>query len=608
MPETPDNPSTGDHEQQPRHIHQMTGFWPLVVFALTLATHSFYIYEMATHPFFNFPLVDSDTYHRQADDILHHGWLGEKAFWQAPLYPYFLAACYHFIKARFFDIRVIQAVIAAMSALLLYEVGRRKVGPGVGRLAAVAVAFYGPLVFFDGEMLAPVLVVLFYLLIALALDRAIYEQKVAWWPAAGVWLGLAALAHGLGLFIAPLVCLYGVFGRDMRSLPRKKRLLAVALFASATALTIAPVTLRNRMVSGEWVLISHNGPINFYIGNHPDYDRMVGLRPGLEWASLARSLNEEEISTVRESSRYFTRAAWANIRQQPAAVGRVWLKKVYLFFHADEIKRNYPIYPVRDHSRLMWALMWKWPGPEGMLGLGFPFGLVLPLAALGWWELRRKGIRLIAVELIMAGHFAANLMFFTCARYRVPLAPFFLIYAAAAVRWIFGERIWRPRSLLLHWRPLAIALGAFLVSNSHLTPMDNPEDRAEYQFHLGYVCQHTKKPQEALEHYVMALRDNPDNTETHFFLGILYQDHLRQPTKALEQFDWVLARDPDNMPVMFNRALSLAALGKTDEAKGILEILVKNDPENEKYRDYLDQLSGKATPPQSESRTPGEKQ
>jgi len=625
MAEPPDNPAPSDAAPLRRHIHQMPGFWPAVVLALTLATHGFYIAEMADHPFFNFPLVDSDTYHRQALDILQHGWLGEKAFWQAPLYPYFLAFCYQFLEAttRVFDIRVIQAVIAAINALLLYQLGRRKVGPDVGILAGVAAAFCGPLVFFDAEMLAPVLVVLFYLLLAQALDRAIHGGRLTWWAAAGVWLGLAALAHGLGLLIAPLVCAYVLLGKAVRSshssgfnekedplkwglrtlTPLQRRLSAIACFVAGTVVTIAPVTIRNRLVGGEWVLISYNGPINLYIGNHPDYDRMVGLRPGLEWASLARSLNDQGITTVGESSRHFTQAMLDNIRRRPLAVGRVWLKKFYLFLHADEIKRNYPIYPVRDYSRLMWALLWKWPGPGGALGLGFPFGLVLPLAAIGWWELRRKGIRLVAVELVMAGHVAANLMFFICARYRVPLAPFFVLYAAAGVRWMIGERIWRPFALRLHWRPLAVALAIFVISNSRLSPMNNPADRSEYRFDLGFVAQQTGKPQAALDYHLAALRDNPNNTEAHFFLGILYQDHLRQPAKALEQFDWVLERDPDNMQVLFNRALSLASLGRTDEARKIVEELVQNDPENEKYRKYLDQLSGKATSAPSESRT-----
>jgi hypothetical protein len=486
-------------------------------------------------------------------------------------------------------------------------------------------------------MLAPVLIVFFYLLTATALDKALFvvppsggpESTTAppeggttnseallfvvppsggfsknrlkaglrtfgWWPLAGAMNALAALAHGMALPIAPLVCLYGLFGKPMRSrLPFAKRLLAVGLYALAVAVIIAPVTIRNYVVGGEFVLISHNGPINMYIGNHPDYDRMVELRPGLEWASLARALNEEGLDTVGGSSRYFTQAMWKNIREHPLAIARVYLKKTYLFFHADELKRNYPIYPVRAWSRLMSVLLWKWRAADGWLGLGFPFGLVLPLAIVGWWALRRRGIRLHAVELIMAGHFLSNLLFFIVARYRVPLAPFLALYAAAAIDWTMRERLWRPDSLRRGLPILAVALAAFLVSNAKLKPMNWPPDNAEYRFHLGYVAFERKETKKAFEYFQSALRDRPDLTEAHLFMGILCQDYLGRPADALAEFDWILARDPGNMPVLYNKAHALDSLGRTPEARAILDLLVRNDPRNEKYRRFLDQLTPK---------------
>lgn len=579
-------------------------FWPAVVFLLTLATHGYYLVEMAGHPLFNFPLVDSKTYHLQALDLLGNGWLGRKVFWQAPFYPYFLAACYSFIeeKARFFDVRVIQAVIAALNAVLLYRFGRRKLGHGVGFGAAVAAAFYGPLIYYDAEMLAPVLIVFFYLLLALTLDRAFEAGKIGWWPVAGALNSLAALSHGLGLLIAPFVCLYGLWGRLMRPMALRPRLMAVALFISGAAVVVAPVTLRNRLVGGEWVLISHNGPINFYIGNHPDYDRMVGLRPGLEWQTLARDLTQDESASVQKSSRRYTRDTLENIRRHPAAVARVWLKKVRLFFRADEIKRDYPIYPVREYSPFLRALMWVWPGPGGVLGLGFPFGVVLPLAAMGWWVLRRQGRRIAALELILIGHFSANLLFFICSRYRIPIAPFLLLYAAAGVDHLVRRKIWQFASLRRNWAAVPVVIVVFLFSNAYLSPMVNRTDRAEYRFFLALASERND-PQKALEYCQTALFDDPELTDAHYFLGVLLQNRFGESAKALDQFNWVLERDPDNMAVLYNKAIVLAALGHWEEAREILKALVVNDPENEQYRKGLEHVSEKATRMPSESRT-----
>ena len=610
----PNSSPPNNEGNPPRHIYDLPSFWPVAVFLLTLATHGFYICETASHPFFSYPLVDSHTYHEEAQNILQRGWLGDKIFWQAPLYPYFLAVCYTLIDrirdlfsaepATFFDVRFIQAVLAAINGVLLYTLGRRCIGRSVAIGAAIAAALYGPLIYFDTEMLAPVLVVLFYLLMALALEAALRGGAAAWWPAAGVSNGLAVLSHGLALLIAPLVCLAGLFGRQVRPVAFGKRFLAAALFAVGVAAMIAPVTIRNRMVGGEWVLVSHNGPINFYIGNHPEYDKMVGLRPGLEWMTLLRDLNEHGIDSVSAEARYFAGATLANFRERPRAVVRVWLKKVRLLFHAGEIKRNYPIYPVRDYSNLMWLVLWKWRGPGGLIGLGFPFGIILPLAVVGWWALRRRGIRMTAVELIIAGHVASNLMFFICSRYRVPLAPFLLLYAAAAVDWAIGERIWRTASLRKNWRPPAVAVAVFLAANAALTPMDNDADRGEYRFYLGLVAhRHQNRPLDALDHYQAALRLQPDYYEAHSMLGILYCDVLGEPQKALEQFQWLLDRDPGNMQVLFNKSVALANLGRNEEALAILEELVAADSENREYRKLFDRLSEKTTAPQSGNRT-----
>ena len=51
--------------------------------------------------------------------------------------------------------------------------------------------------------------------------------------------------------------------------PRPKRLLALAWVVLGAALCIAPVTARNWFVTGEPVLITAHGGINFYIGNNP---------------------------------------------------------------------------------------------------------------------------------------------------------------------------------------------------------------------------------------------------------------------------------------------------------------------------------------------------
>ena len=60
---------------------------------------------------------------------------------------------------------------------------------------------------------------------------------------------------------------------------------------------IAPVTLRNYALGSDVVLISSNAGINFYLGNNPDYQRTVNIRPGWEWYEL---LNRAKVEAQAE--------------------------------------------------------------------------------------------------------------------------------------------------------------------------------------------------------------------------------------------------------------------------------------------------------------------
>ena len=58
------------------------------------------------------------------------------------------------------------------------------------------------------------------------------------------------------------------------------------LIALPLCLIIFPVTLRNYLIGDDWVLISANGGVNFYIGNNAHYDSTVAIHPGLHWERL----------------------------------------------------------------------------------------------------------------------------------------------------------------------------------------------------------------------------------------------------------------------------------------------------------------------------------
>jgi hypothetical protein len=128
----------------------------LYLFLGALAVRLIYLCQYANAPFFWVPSLDA-LYHDLHARAIAAGQSDPEAFFRAPLYYYFLGGVYRLFGHSFWAARVIQALAGSGSCVLLYGVGRRLFWPAVALVAAGAMALYGPLVFFDGELLTPVL-------------------------------------------------------------------------------------------------------------------------------------------------------------------------------------------------------------------------------------------------------------------------------------------------------------------------------------------------------------------------------------------------------------------------------------------------------------------
>ena len=252
--------------------------------------------------------------------------------------------------------------------------------------AGLAATFYGPLIYFGGELLPTIPAIVLNLLLLLHLSR---QPSPARWPylVSGLLLGICALAVANILLFLPFLLFY-LWSTSKRAHIALSRILQQGvLLLLGCGLLIAPVALRNYLVGGDLVLISHNAGINFYIGNNPDYDHTVNIRPGQDWIHLIESPEREAgIERPSSKSRFFFARSWAYIADAPLDYLKLLGRKLYLFWHGDEIRRNLDPYFARRDSTLLQVLLWKF-------GLAFPFGLVGPFALLGlafFWVQQRS--------------------------------------------------------------------------------------------------------------------------------------------------------------------------------------------------------------------------
>ena len=524
-----------------------------------LGVRLLYIEQSQTSPFFDYPLVDAKTYADAAErmGVQGHWGGGDAPFWQPPLYPYFLGFLYALFTPTYYLPRLVQAAISACNCVLLYLLGRRLFSPGLGLAVAVAAALYGPLVFFSGEFLPPPLALFFNLLILLTLPWAMAGRPRRL-LVPGFCLGLAALAVANVLLFLPAALLWVIIVR--RALPWPRRLLNALPLLLAASLVIAPVTLRNYLIGDDLVLISSNGGINFYLGNNANYEETIRIPPGPAWRALvSQPRTEAGLTQASDQSDYFFARAWDFISAEPSAYLLLLLHKTYLFWHGDEIGRNQDLYYARNFSPLLSLLLWK-------ATIAFPFGVVAPLALLGMGlvcynrEQRRAEMYLLLLYIVV--YALSVILFFPTARYRLPIVPPLLLFAAYAVSTLYY--LGRERAgVKLAWA--GGALTALLVAcNFRVGPMNMAGD-AETLHRLGFVYQQKGLPANAIAAYEQALALDPEIREARFNLGALYARRGRYD-RAIAAYQNFVVRYPDYPEARYALGNALLHAGRYAEA------------------------------------------
>ena len=509
---------------------------PLLLAVSALSLRLLYLAQVADSPLFTHPIVDARTYVHTALSLAQGHWAGDpEPFWQPPLFPYLLGVIFYLFGESYYLPRVLQAVAGTAVCLLVGSLGRRAFSPRIGWVAAAAAALYGPFLYFEGELLPASLAVFLDGLILLALARAPGAGTRAW-LIAGLLLGLSVLMVPSVLLFVPAALLW-----TYRQAPVPSRGPAMAALLFGVALVIAPVTLRNRLVGEEWVLISYNSGINFYIGNNPDYDRTTNIRPGRDWQELTDMPEREAGITGKQAgSQFFFSRSWDYLTSDPAGYAFLQLRKLYLFWRGNEIPRNLDPYFARRHSYLLQGLLW-------IRGLAFPFGIASPLALAGLFlYLRSPRDRTPTGDLLFlfaVAYTISVVLFFVTDRYRLPVVPPLLLFASYTV----------ARLRLLRGRRLAAALvplGGLTVALNAGAPAHAGHGDAQEHVYLGQAYGAEEMPARALQQYELALEKEPDHEIALMDMGTVLM-RLGNQRRALATWERLLELYPDRSDARF---------------------------------------------------------
>jgi 4-amino-4-deoxy-L-arabinose transferase-like glycosyltransferase len=447
-----------------------------LLFLLSLLLRIAFVWQIRDLPTQRWLVMDAQRYDELAHAIAAGGWMPREAFYQAPLYPYFLAVVHAMAGERggeggaLLAVRLLQAVCGAVTVVLLALLAKRLFGDTAGRAAGVLAALYGPAIFYVPLLLKSTLTLLALSGAVLLLIPESERPGLRRTLASGLLLGVSALLQENLILLIPFVALWLLLSTDAE--PHRPRLLRTGSLVLGAVLGLAPATLLNLSAGGELVVTSSQGGMNFYIGNargasgtyaglsagsqNPESQREDARRMAAGFASRerARPIAAEELSPG-EVSGLFWRESWREIRADPAAWGRLLLRKTRLFWNAHEIPdaEGYDVYR-REAGPL--ALFWLGFGvvaPLGLAGLGLAWKDPGPAA--------RQGARLLT--LLTLGLFLSVVLFFVFGRYRLPVVVLLIPPAGHALA-VLVEAVRRRehRRLLL---PLALGGIAALAVN-----------------------------------------------------------------------------------------------------------------------------------------------
>jgi len=403
-----------------------------------------HVMALSTTPFFDHLGLDPLVYDEWGQRIAAGDWIGNRIFYQDPLYPYFLGVLYAAFGRDLMLVYLLQVGFGVATCWLTGLLGRRIFGVAVGNLAALMAALFVPSIFYEVQIEKTFLsVFLAVAFLVLALDRRIGARV-----GAGAVLALASLTRANLILFIPISIAMLLFERsdahsrgrvrqvyDFFRAPDAGGLRQAAAFFAGCFLVLAPVALRNHHVEGQWVLTTSQAGQNFYIGNNPlnttgSYIVPPSIRPDPRYEEIDFRAEAEKQTgrklTPSEVSDFWSDEAWKHIRADPTFAQMMMLRKMLLFWNNYEVPDNLNMYLLER---------WSWVLRLPLLGIG----VIAALGVLGGIVAFREKVEVRILVGFVAVYCVTVIAFFVFSRYRIQIAPVLMVLGAYAVIWLVDQ-------------------------------------------------------------------------------------------------------------------------------------------------------------------------
>jgi 4-amino-4-deoxy-L-arabinose transferase-like glycosyltransferase len=523
-------------------------------------------------------LGDAKGYFDWGVRISEGDWYGTETFYQAPLYPYFLAVLIKIFGPSITGIRMVQMLLGVAGVALIGVAGRKLFSERVGLVSALMLAAYPPAIYYDGIIQKAALAT--FLLCAFITACVYLQTEQRWWYAilTGVSLGLLVLTRENALLWTPLIPLWILVGiRETNG----QRWTLVGCYAGGLALILLPVAARNASLGGEWSPTTFQAGPNFYIGNNLEANGIyVPLVPGhgtpMYERADAERLAEQAVGSElspREVSQFWMSRAWEEIRQSPSRWLQLMVAKTFMVFNRFEVPDVESMYIFREYSApLELSRIWH-------------FGTLCPLGIWGLiatWGERRK---LWLYYLLLLTMIAAVVLFFILGRYRNPVAILLIPFAAAGAVDLF-VRVKERR-----WRSVIAAAAVLLVSGifCNIRVHEERSLHASCYANMGISACQAGNVTAGIQLLQNAIAEFPEMAEGYVNLGKAYMLN-RQPDLAAKCFQNALILDPRLVGVHFQLGEALEYSGQRQLAIEQYQRALRADPSDARASEALNRI------------------
>ncbi|MCU0640088.1 MAG: tetratricopeptide repeat protein [Candidatus Krumholzibacteria bacterium] len=531
---------------------------PASIFLVALAVRLAYLRGISSSPAFGVPIVDSSTYCDVGRRIAG-GELDPRLFWQSFFYPLYLALVF-LSGGSILAAKVVQLVLGAATAVIAYRLGTAVFNEKTGLMAAAMVALSGPLIFFEAELLATGWEAFWGVAVVLLLVLASRGGNQAHYLFAGVSGGMSVLTRATFLPFFVLASAWLLYLTWKRGDPVAGKISRTALLVFPfLALILAAASLSYK-ATGHFSPIPKSASINLYIGNNPDAERTLAIRPGSEWRDLTREPDRLGIHTDAGHRKYFMDRYREYLVTQPWPFVKGLLGKTVQFVSSRELPRNIDLYTARKYSAVMSLLSWKWKG------FGFPFGIILPLAVIGMAVNFRKVPPPMII--FLAAYPMSIILVFVSSMYRTAVIPVISVAAGAGLLALFESARAKNRKILAPVAAIILVTAAISTIPGPFAAEKNDYD-AELHACVGYELGKMNRLEEAAAQLSHAIELDPDYATARRMLGNVLNQQGK-PQEALPHFEAALSADPGSYLARYYLGMTLLRLGRREEATGHL--------------------------------------